>query len=368
MEEDSVSLSTGEMTMFATKRVPNAGTRFKPHRTAALVVGLAMVVVTLASCASMRYSSAFNPTVTVEVEHPPYAGLVVEEVVFAGDSRAGGGRAGAAEARCEAEWEQALTQEFLERGVRVARGGGGQNADAVIAVDVTRCETEQERFESTREIVERVGENTRRRTVPEYHARTVVRFRGTFEVVDPSTGLVAASRTLADEPEMMNSSVRGQPDFPSPGTVAGGAYRSTIRTIAPILFNWFEARELVFFDVDRCGMDRAYRAVEARDYQRALEMSIANASSCGPGSGEDIDNRDQAAAHYNVGVLHRMLGDFESALESYEQARAADPGNGIIRDAVRETLSAREIAASLRSLGGGRGNSGPAAAGRAGAS
>ncbi len=360
--------------MSATTVVPHADTGFNRRatartaaRTAALTAALAIAVVSAASCASMRYSSAFNPSVTVQVEHPPYAGLLVEEVAFAGDSRAGGGRAGAAEARCEAEWEQALTQEFLERGVRVARGDGGQNADAVIAVDVTRCETEQERFESTREIVERVGENTRRRTVPEYHARTVVRFRGTFEVVDPSAGLVAASRTLAHEPEMMNSSIRGQPDFPSPGTVAGRAYRSTIRTIAPILFSWFEARELVFFDVDRCGMDRAYRAVEARDYQRALEMSIASASACEPGSGEDIDHRDLAAAHYNVGVLHRMLGDFDSALESFEQAREADPRNRIVRDAVRETLSAQEIAASLRSLVEGRGNQGPTAAGRAAA-
>ena len=167
---------------------------------------------------------------------------------------------------------------------------------------------------------------------------------------------------------MTNSSIRGQPDFPSPGTVAGRAYRSTIRTIAPILFRWSEARELVFFDVDRCGLDRAYRAVEDGDYERALEMSIANASSCEPGSGADIDTRDLAAAHYNVGVLHRMLGDFDSALERFEQARAADPGNGIIRDAIRETLSAQEIAAGLRSLGGGRGNPGPATAGRAGAS
>ena len=160
--------------MFASMGVPNVDRGFNPRRAAALSGGLAVVVMSVASCASMRYSSTFNPTVTVEVEHPPYAGLVVEEVVFAedSDSRRGGGRAGAARARCKTEWVQALTEEFLERGVRVARGGGGQNADAVVAIDVTRCETEQERLESSKEIVERVGENTRRRTVPEYHART----------------------------------------------------------------------------------------------------------------------------------------------------------------------------------------------------
>ena len=71
--------------------------------------------------------------------------------------------------------------------------------------------------------VERVGDNTRRRTVPEFHARTLVRFRGTFEVVDPSTDLVAASRTFAHEPEMTNSSRREEPEFPSPGRTWTGS-------------------------------------------------------------------------------------------------------------------------------------------------
>ena len=314
----------------------------------------------------MRYASAFNPKVTVEVVHPPDVGFVVDEVVFAGDRRPGGGRSGSAEAGCEAEWVQALTQELVERGVRVARGGGGQYADAVIAVDVTRCETEQDRRETTREIVERVGDNTRRRTVPEYHARTRVRFRGTFEVVDASTDLVAASRTLAYEPEMTNSSVRGEPDFPSPGTVAERAYRSTIRDITPILFRWVETRELVFFDGERCGLNLAYRAVEAMDYERALDISTANASACQPGSVAEIDDTDVAAAHYNVGVLYRIAENFDSALASFEHARAADPGNGVIRDAIREAISAEAIAADLRSLGGGRGGPRAMATGRAG--
>ncbi|MDE2676909.1 MAG: hypothetical protein OXI76_03275 [Gemmatimonadota bacterium] len=46
-----------------------------------------------------------------------------------------------------------------------------------------------------------------------------------------------------------------------------------------------------------------------------------------------------------------MMGDFDSALKRFEPAWAADPGNGIIRDAIREALSAQEIAASLRGLG-----------------
>lgn len=347
---------TMEMRMFASTEATTIGRGLISRRAAARAGGLVIVVMSVASCASMRYGSTFNPTVTVEVEHPPEVGFVVDEVVFAEDSRPSGGRSGTADARCEAEWVQALTQELLERGVRVARGRGGQNADAVITVDVTRCETEQERSVTEREIVERVGDTTRRRTVPEFHARTRVVFRGTFEVVDPSTDLVAASRTLSHEPEMTNSSRRDEPEFPSPGAVAEQAYRNTTRDITPILFRWFEESELVFFDDERCGLNLAHRAVEAGNYERALDISIANLSSCQPGTVAEVEAKDLAAAHYNVGVLHRIMGDFDSALVRYEQARAADPGNGVIRDAIDEALSAAEAAAGLRSLGGGRGS------------
>lgn len=324
--------------------------RLGPRRAAALAAGLAFGLTSVASCASMRYAATFNPTVTVEVEHPPDVGFLVDEVVFAGDARPRGGRSRAPEAGCEAEWVQVLTQEFVERGVRVARAGAGLNADAVIAVTVTRCETEQERYETSREVVERVGDETRRLTVPEFHARTRVLFRGTFEVVDPSTDLVAASHTLAYEPEATNSSRRELPDLPSPGAVVARAYRSTIGDITPVLFRWSERRRLVFFDDERCGLNLAHRAVEAGDYERALEMSIANANSCLPGQVAEIDDRDVAAAHYNVGVVHRILGDFDSALASLERARSADPDNGVVRAAIRETRSAEEIAARLRSL------------------
>jgi len=325
------------------------------HHAAARTGVLAIVMMSVASCASMRYSSAFNPSVTVEVEHPPSVGFVVEEVVFAGDARFGGGPLrgpGTPEAGCEAEWVQVLTQWLVERGVRVGRLGDGRNADAMIAVNVTRCETDQERLEGSREITERVGDETRRRTVPEYHARTRVAFRATFEVTDLSTGLVAASRTLAYEPEVINSSVREPPDFPSPGVVARGAYRETIDDIAPIVFNWVDARDLVFFNDERCDLNVAHRAVEAGQYERALVISIANVELCEPDPEADITVRDVAAAHHNVAVLHRIQGDFESALASFDRARAADPDNGHVREAIRETLSAEATAADLRRVQG----------------
>jgi len=200
-----------------------------PHRAAARAGGLAIVAMSVASCSSMRYSSAFNPSVTVEVEHPPGVGFVVEEVVFAEESLSRGGRSSAAEAGCEAEWVQVLTEWLVDQGVRVGRRGDERYADAVIAVNVTRCETEQDRSEGSKEIVERVGDDTRRRTVTEHHARTRVTFRATFEVtdlVDRSRGRLAHARLRARDSRFRR---QGAPGIPVPGSRGEASLRQNHR-------------------------------------------------------------------------------------------------------------------------------------------
>ena len=154
--------------MFASTRYPKAAKGLNRHRSAGLAAGLAFALISLPSCASMRYSDLFNPTVPVEVEHPPSVGFVVNEVVLAADSPSLLEALGFSEAsRCEAELVQALTQFLMEGGIQVARGDDGENADAMIAVDVTRCDAVQDRSETSREIAETLGDNTRRRIVPE---------------------------------------------------------------------------------------------------------------------------------------------------------------------------------------------------------
>ena len=338
--------------MFAPTRHSNAGRGLIRHRQAGRAAGLVLVVVSLTSCASMRYTDLFNPTVTVEVEHPPGVGFVVNEVVFAADSPSLLETLGSlfgltSGARCEAEFVQALTQLLVEGGIQVVGDDDEERADVVIAVDVTRCDTKQDRTETSREVVETVGDNTRRRIVPEYHARTQVSFRSTFEVTDLSTGLLAVSRSLTYAPEMTYSSVEGHPEFPSPADVVRQAYSSAIEAVIPIFFHWVEARELVFFDDQRCGLNLAYRAVEAGDYERALEISIENAESCQLDPAADITEKDVAATHYNVGLLYRVLGNFDFALVSLDQAHAMDPENDVIGEAIEETLSAEAAAAAL---------------------
>ena len=96
---------------------------------------------------------------------------------------------------------------------------------------------------------------------------------------------------------------------------------------------------------------RSELRVRAGDFERALEISIANVESCQPDPTTDVTERDVAAAHYNVGILYRIRGDFDSAKLSLEQALATDPDNGVVRRAIGETLSAEAAAAGLSRAG-----------------
>ena len=326
------------------------GARRRPFTRAAAVAVAALGV---ASCGGLRYTAMMNPTVDVNVRHAPTLGLGIETVAF---SPATGSSTvdrivdlfsddlGLSSEACEAELRQRVTEMLLQGGLEVTRDADPARADAAIAINITRCHGEQERFTTSEEVVERANDRTRRRTVTRYHARTTVSFRALFEVTDPWTGNVMLSRSYEFEPRRTRVGDRGYPEYPSASAVIGEAYRRTTRRIRPLFFGWTERRELVFFDEERCGLKRAFRAVEAGDYDRALELSIANVDSCRPDPVTEITEADLAAAHYNVGILHRIRGDFGPALASLEQGRAANPDNGVIRSAIREAISAREVA------------------------
>lgn len=94
-------------------------------------------------------------------------------------------------------------------------------------------------------------------------------------------------------------------------------------------------------------MSLAAAEAHAGNYERALELSLANAESCRPDPAAEITEAHVAAAHHNVGVLHRMRGDFDQAIANFERALLADPANTEPGDAIREIRAAEEAAAEL---------------------
>ena len=246
-------------------------------------VAVALAAIALASCGGLRYTALLNPTVDVNVEHPPNLGLGIERVTFSSENelpaRTGlsdlfSDNLGLSSAVCGAELQQRLTRMLLEEGLEVTRNDNPAQADVAIAINVTRCDGERERSTTSEVVVEKTDSGNRRRTVTKYHAHTRVFFRALFEVTDQSTGNVMLSRSFEFEPRRTNVGNRDYPEYPSANDVIGEAYRRTTRRIRPLFFGWTERRELVFFDDDRCGLKLAFRAVEVGDYERALRLSM----------------------------------------------------------------------------------------------
>ena len=131
---------------------------------------LVLAVVLLSSCAA-RYDR-FNSTVSVDVRHPPTVGFLVEEVVFVRPDPS----AAPPDRSLLAQLEGLVTwSEWLDPGACRAE---------VIGINVCRCVAGQDREETSRESVEELRGNARRRDVTEYHARTQADITALFEVID----------------------------------------------------------------------------------------------------------------------------------------------------------------------------------------
>ncbi|MCE2399225.1 MAG: hypothetical protein J4F34_09415 [Gemmatimonadetes bacterium] len=249
---------------------------------------------------------------------------------------------------CRAELVPALTRGLLQRGIRVATYGSHDGADAMIEIDVTNCTIRRDQTTETREIVERAGDNTRRREVTEYRAESRLDFRAAYRIIDLSNNSEATSGDLNSEPWAVESSLEDYPDFPSDQLLLGQAHSNAIQMIAPFFLETVEERSLVFFDEDKCGMKFAHGAVAAGDYERALELSLANAEYCRIDPEAKVGSKDVAAANYNVGILYRIMADFESAVEHLARASELDPENDVIAEAIREARSAAAADEELR--------------------
>lgn len=331
-------------------------TRFDRCRSLAIIPVLALV----SACSFPRTYTAYgHPKVPVEVRHPPGAGFVVEEVAIAPLDRSlmpermvGGD--GLDPVTCRSELVQTVTQGLIALGIAVVPYGNRPDADAVIAINVTRCSSNKSNSKTSREIVEEKGGNTRRRNVDTFHAETAVDLAVLVRLTDPSANdrMLAVLPTITSHEKLVTSSPHDYPAFPSTTAAITRAYIEAWHEIKPLFVERVDTSRIVFFTASVCGMTMASSAARAGNYQRALELSLENVESCHPDPEAEISNKDVAAARYNVGALYRIMGDFESALEHLQLASVADPTNRTIADAIAEALSAEAASAEMRRVAG----------------
>ena len=307
------------------------------------------------SLAPGQFRAAFNPKVRVAIEHPPGLSLSVEKIVF-----------GPAMGECSDELIQFLISDFVENGVEVI---DRQNLDlilsehdfnfsgyvdqttaaalgriigpsALLSVRVTRCATDQQRLSRTAQRTVGSGDDRRTVKVRIYIARTRAFLRFSVQTVDLHTGRIFAARTINRSPQRSFESEEGYPEYPSEFDVLDAAYAGAVEEIHRMFFPWIETRSLTFFNGKKgqCDLKPAYQALRIGDKERAMELSMANVELCR--NDPKVKEKQLSNAYYNAGVMHRMTGDLEPALERFQEAYRLQPKATVIAQAIKESKDA----------------------------
>ena len=333
----------------------------KTSRNFATLLTAACLCVASSSSAQF-WARLLNPTVTVDMRHPSGFGLEVETLVF-----------GPASGECSNEILGSLIGRFLAEGIRVvnreeadlilaehqltqegwvnpesaAAVGELLGPSALVTVNVSRCAVEQEPTYRDRVRTRKDPDTGEEREVREreFFSTTKARLSVFVQVVDMATGQIVGVIRSNHDPQRVNRSEEGQPEFPPAYEVLDTAYAAVHEEAARRLLGWTETRELVFYDDDDCGLKRAHRALESGMLEQALELSLENLERCSSASG--IQANKLARAYYNVGMSHTVLGEYEAGLGYLRHSARFDDG-GIVRDAIQSAESAIRLQEEMR--------------------
>jgi tetratricopeptide (TPR) repeat protein len=292
-----------------------------------------------------------NPKVSVTFNHPPALGLNIQRIAFkAGpdqDSQAFVG---------------SLTEDFVNGGMEVIErqriedilseldfGASGYldsntatqignilGPSALVFVNVHSQATEHSRSHKVTK--------TKKGSYTTYYAKTSAFFKASVQVVDLSTARIFSAKTVEHSSHSQNQSGDGYPEYPSAYSVLNLAIQDGRQEVRRMFFSWTEVRKLVFFNDKRCNLKEAHQYLKIGDIDRALEISEQNLENC-PDE-KKSKPKNQARAHYNVGIIHFVLGNHEKALEFLTTAYQIKSG-GIYREAVNECRRAQNLAQKM---------------------
>ena len=326
---------------------------------------MGVLVLGTATLAPGQFRALFNPEVQVTIEHPPGLNLSVNKITF-----------GPSTGDCSEEIIQALISDFLDSGVEVSDrqdldlilqehnlnlGGYMDPASAtelgrilgtstLISVRGARCATEhdQQRRRRTRT----VGKGDEKKTVIEYTyiSTTTAHLRLSIQTVDLQTGRIFAARSIDRSPQLSKQSRDEYPEYPSEFEVMDMALASAVEETHRMFFPWIEVRELTFFNGKKgqCDLKPAFQALKVGDKERALGLSIASVELCA--NDRKVGARQLSNAWYNAGLVHRILGDYDAALEHFRNAYELQPNSKIVSGAMKDCQDAFEALEAMRRI------------------
>ena len=325
----------------------------------AVLIGLGLMSVICSQTAQAQFWERLgNPTVPLEVEHPPSVGMMVDHVVIGpvrGDCAeelvqilAGGLRmSGLAVTNRVGRHNRTsrYDRSFRDRVNRAASAEAGRvrGSAAMLALDVRRCETKSDFSE---EQPKRRGNRDDRQqqggaeTVYQLEAKG--RLDMTLLAIDLTSGRSLDERRLTySSPKREFSSTRGYPQEPPPLDLLHEELDEAAEQVRRMFTPWVEEIGVTFFDDKDCELRQSYRALRRGDYRQALALSEQNLAACERTPG--VERKLLARAHYNVGIAHLMRHDYDAALTALHEAQQVR-SSGIIREGIATARKAQASA------------------------
>ena len=304
-----------------------------------------------------------NPKISVTIKHPPKYSMALEKIVFAPPT-----------GPCSGEIVTELTSDFIDNDIEVLNRddldlimqelnfasessyvdkttavaiGQHLGPSALISVLVTRCDSRQS--QTTRTETRRTKEGKTYK-VKVYQANTDFYFKMALNVTNLATGVTYAAEQIGSRASRTNESEEDYPAHPDEFDIHEFALQEASNQVSKLLFPWTEKRELTFFNSSKgsCDLKPAHTALEAGDSEHAFELSKQNIETCI--NENKAQENIKSNAYYNAGVMYRVHGEFDAALEHLRKAAELKPGANLVITAMKEAREAQAASVAMLNL------------------
>ena len=295
-----------------------------------------------------------NPTIEVDILHPPELGLKLSRVTLA-------------PARSQASVELAKSlamdllhqrdlevvakgemdlldraQEMVARGAvdpaLVAQLGRALGPVALLTVQVDRAELKhQESSKDTKDRDGKITSTTRTLT-------TTLDFEANIYVVDGATGKILGVAKVRESPSESISSDKGRPLPPDGRALRRRVFDVARDRVIRLLLPWSETTQQVYFDDKAYRMDQTATLMKARDLQVAHRLAESGAADAEADAAGEAKLR--ARAIYDLGMVAFAEGKPASALPRFRRALELLPDASIFKDALKDAQRAVEISSA----------------------
>lgn len=324
-----------------------------------IIIFLFIFFVFTTTAKSQFFDALSNPQVSVRIDHPPGLGLMINKVAF-----------NTATGNCADQIIDALISDFVNNNVEVIDRGNlttilaehnfnftgyvdkttaveiGKiiGPSALVTVKVLRCETkiQKDLYKIETRYVNKDSYNVRVNI-----ARTSVFLKVSLQTTDLATGRIFAARILDYAPVRENHSEQGIPEAPSEFDVQEAAFQSLVGETHRLFFPWSHETLLYYFDDKDGGLKQAYAALKAGDKERALNLSLQNLETCKKTDG--IKPKILAHAYYNLGMSYMIKGEYDKAIENFNESQKLRPGT-IVTDAIAKCNYSKNEAIELQKV------------------